>query len=129
MSCVTSLNQAEDKTWVGRTEDRRTVTFDNLKQYKAYVQSIDKCQPVQAWSPGQNTTETGFKEFTPRDSLNQAKYDAMSVTWQGTDSSDAAIARGEYSLDTAADTRKQLREQKPAPVAAVQPAPTSCVVQ
>ena len=57
----------------------------------------------------------GFKEFTPRDPETQAKYDAMSKTWQGADSSSAAVLRGDFSLDAAEKTRQELKS-KPQPV-------------
>lgn len=52
---------------------------------------------------------TGFLEFKPRDSAAQAKYSAMSPTWEGIESSNKAIASGVYDLDMADKTRKQLR--------------------
>ena len=52
-----------------------------------------------------NTPATGFKEFSPRDPVTQAKYDAMQDTWQGVESSDKAIASGVYALDYATDDR------------------------
>jgi hypothetical protein len=57
------------------------------------------------------TTRTGFMEFKPRDMATQAKYDAVSPTWQGIESTNAAIARGDYSLDSAEATRQELRAQ------------------
>ena len=134
MACIASLNQAEDGSWVGRTVDGQSKTFSTLPQYRAYVASIDSCQPIQAWIPGTTTQETGFKEFKPRDSLTQAKYDATSVTWEGPDSSDAAVARGVYSLDSADSTRRALRNQplptgvNPPPKPVPEPAPSSCVI-
>ena len=55
-----------------------------LKQYKDYTES----------------TAASFKTFAPRDPSTQAKYDAMSPTWQGVDPTNSALARGEFSLDT-----------------------------
>jgi hypothetical protein len=52
-----------------------------------------------------HTPATGFKEFSPRDSATQAKYDAMQDSWQGIESSDKAIAAGVYALDYASDDR------------------------
>lgn len=57
------------------------------------------------------TTRTGFMEFKPRDMATQAKYDAISPSWQGIESTNAAIARGDYSLDSAESTRQELRAQ------------------
>ena len=52
---------------------------------------------------------TGFLEFKPRDPVAQAKYSAMSPTWEGIESSNKAIASGVYDLDQADKNRKQLR--------------------
>lgn len=67
-----------------------------------------------------------FKTFAPRDPVAQAKYDAMSETWQGVDSSNAAIARGDYQLDSSPTTTYT------APSVATPPAKEAewfCVVQ
>lgn len=53
--------------------------------------------------------QTGFLEFKPRDPASQAKYSAMSPTWEGIESSNKAIASGVYDLDMAEKNRKQLR--------------------
>lgn len=55
------------------------------------------------------TQDTGFLEFKPRDIVSQAKYDPMSPTWEGIDSTNAAIARGDYSLEAAEANRDYLR--------------------
>lgn len=47
------------------------------------------------------TTRTGFLEFKPRDMETQKKYDAMSPTWEGVDSSMKAVQQGVYALDSA----------------------------
>ena len=47
------------------------------------------------------TTRTGFLEFKPRDMATQRKYDAMSPTWEGVDSSMKAVQEGVYALDSA----------------------------
>lgn len=52
---------------------------------------------------------TGFLEFKPRDPVAQAKYSAMSPTWEGIESSNKAIASGVYDLDMAEKNRKDLR--------------------
>ena len=56
------------------------------------------------------TTPTGFLEFKPRDMNIQKKYDAMSPSWEGVDSSMKAVDQGVYSLDAAEATRQELRE-------------------
>lgn len=68
---------------------------------------------------------TGFLEFKPRDPVAQAKYSAMSPTWEGIKSSDRAIASGAYDLDQADKNRKQLRsgvkeETLPMPISQTQ---------
>jgi hypothetical protein len=40
----------------------------------------------------------------------QKKYDAMSPSWEGVDSSMKAVEQGVYSLDSAEATRQELRE-------------------
>jgi hypothetical protein len=39
----------------------------------------------------------------------------MSGTWEGVQSSEAAIARGDYDLDMAEKNREDLRAKKPQP--------------
>lgn len=56
---------------------------------------------------------TGFLEFKPRDPAAQAKYSAMSPTWEGVESSNKAIASGVYDLDRAEKTRADLRSKRP----------------
>jgi hypothetical protein len=56
---------------------------------------------------------TGFLEFKPRDPVAQAKYSAMSPTWEGIESSNKAIASGVYDLDMAEKTRTNLRAKIP----------------
>jgi hypothetical protein len=58
---------------------------------------------------------TGFLEFKPRDPAAQAKYSAMSPTWEGIESSNKAIAAGVYDLDQADKIRKDLRSKNPPP--------------
>jgi len=88
-----------------------------LSQYAEYTHSL-----------AVHTPASGFKEFSPRDPVTQAKYDAMESSWQGVESSDKAIAQGNYKLDYASDDRKA----KPLilPPAAPPPAQSGfCVVQ
>jgi hypothetical protein len=56
------------------------------------------------------TTPTGFLEFKPRDMEIQKKYDAMSPSWEGVDSSMKAVEQGVYALDSAEATRQKDRE-------------------
>jgi hypothetical protein len=117
MACIDALEQdAAKNVWVGtsiRTGETRV--FNTLTDYKNYAKTLGVDCPEatpqynRKYVKGQNTTETGFMEFAPRDPVAQAKYDAMSDTWEGVESSTAAVARGDYSLDSAASTRKQLR--------------------
>jgi len=126
MACINYLNQnAETGKWVGvERSTGQTKTFDTLEDYKRYTASLEirgtYCGDVtpnyaEFSKPGQNTTPTGFLEFRPRDAKTQAKYDALSKTWEGVDASNKAVADGLYSLDSAETTRKELRGQyKPA---------------
>jgi hypothetical protein len=77
--------------------------------YQDYVVATgSEVRPSSSYNAA-STTPTGFLEFKPRDMKTQTKYDAMSPSWEGLDSSNAAIARGEYSLDSADATRQELR--------------------
>lgn len=79
--------------------------------YKDYVVATGQnIRPSSSYNAA-STTPTGFLEFKPRDMGTQRKYDAMSPNWEGIDSTNAAIARGEYSLDAAEATRQELREK------------------
>ena len=126
MACINYLDQnAETGKWTGvERSTGKARTFNTLEDYKQYTQSLETqgtyCgdlapQYAQAHKPGQNTTRTGFLEFRPRDPTTQAKYDALSKTWEGVESSNKAISDGLYSLDSAEATRQELRGQyKPA---------------
>lgn len=84
------------------------------KHYGDYVvATAQEARPSSSYNAA-STTPTGFLEFKPRDMNTQHKYDAMSPAWEGIDSTNAAIARGEYSLDSAEATRQELREKEPA---------------
>lgn len=78
-----------------------------LPQYKQYADS----------------TAVSFKTFAPRDPSTQAKYDAMSPTWQGIDSTNSAIARGDFKLDSTPSTTYDPK------VAPAQSSDWFCVVQ
>jgi hypothetical protein len=111
MTSVEALEQA-------RKELDAKVQVQPLNDYQKYVAAL------------KNTTPTGFLEFKPRDEGAQAKYSAMSPTWEGIESSDAAIARGEYALDSAESSR--LREAKKPQPKMPEPEPkssSSCVIQ
>ena len=60
------------------------------------------------------TTPTGFLEFKSRDMTIQTKYDAMSPSWEGVDSSMKAVDQGVYALDSAEATRQEMRETQAA---------------
>lgn len=109
-----------------------------LKYYEEYMKALRGntagTVPNTMYNTKRNTTETGFKEFTPRDEVGQAKYDALSPTWEGIESSEKAIARGDYDLDRAEKNRAELRKQTPkldfqkSGGLPPQPASSSCVV-
>ena len=88
-----------------------------LKDYTQYTKSLD----------AQNTTPTGFLEFSPRDPVSQSKYSAMSSSWEGVQSSEKAIARGDYDLDRAEKNRQDLRSKTPP--SPPPPAETTCSIQ
>ncbi len=138
-ACITDLEQQLDRSWSGRSvKTGETKKFNTLDDYTQYVKSLEKqgtyCAEVEpkytaAYKPGQNTVPTGFLEFQPRDPIAQAKYSAMSSSWEGIESSEAAIARGDYDLDRAERTRQDLRSKRPQTVPAA-PEPTwNCSIQ
>ena len=122
-ACVTDLEQQLDRSWSGRIiKTGETKKFTTLDDYKRYLKSLENqgtyCPEVEAkythaYKPGTNTTRTGFLEFQPRDPESQAKYSAMSSSWEGIESSEAAIARGVYDLDKAEKNRQDLRSRQP----------------
>lgn len=144
MACITSLEQNTVKnTWEGvsvRTGESRT--FRTLDDYEQYKKSLEKqgvyCADVEPisnikYTVGRETTPTGFLQFRPRDPATQAKYDALSKTWQGVEASESAIARGLYDLDKAEATRRELRQQVKVPMNLLVPPPVaetkSCCIQ
>ena len=73
-----------------------------------------------------------FMEFKPRDPAAQAKYSAMSGTWEGVQSSEAAIARGDYDLDKGSKDREDMKAKKPQPKLAMPgeaPSAWNCSIQ
>jgi hypothetical protein len=78
--------------------------------YQGYVNALNSTD--HATKEGQRGP---FMEFLPRDPAAQAKYSAMSSTWQGIESSEAAIARGDYDLDFASKRREDTKAKKPQP--------------
>jgi len=71
------------------------------------------------------STAPSFKTFTPRDPATQAKYDAMSTSWQGVESTNNAIARGDFKLDTVPTSTYTAPDKEPPP----QSSDWFCVVQ
>lgn len=129
-ACIADLEQQEDRSWSGRGASGETKKFNTLNDYTQYTKSLERqgtyCPNVEArytpeFAPGKNTTPTGFLEFQARDPAIQAKYSAMSATWEGIESSEAAIARGDYDLDRAEKNRQDLRSKQPPPATPPQP--------
>jgi hypothetical protein len=122
-ACITDLEQQLDRSWSGRiVKTGETKKFTTLDDYNRYVKSLQTqgtyCPDVEAkyvaqYTQGKNTTATGFLEFQPRDPAGQAKYSAMSPSWEGLESSETAIARGDYDLDRAEKNRQDLRAKQP----------------
>jgi hypothetical protein len=115
MASIATLTEETNKNvWSGtsaRTGEAKV--FQPLKDYTGYTNSLDKSAIAEHYTPGVNTTPTGFLEFSPRDPVGQAKYDAMQTSWEGVESSDRAIARGDYSLDAAETITRELRKPMP----------------
>jgi len=133
MACITDLEQQLDRSWSGRAvKTGETKKFNTLDDYNRYVKSLETqgtyCPDIEPkytaeYKPGVNTTPTGFLEFQARDPVAQAKYSAMSSSWEGVASSEAAIARGDYDLDRAEKTRQDLRAKRQQPVLAMPQGP------
>jgi hypothetical protein len=105
----------------------RDVEPPGSKNYGDYVVDVDKKPTPSTSYNAQTTTRTGFLEFKPRDMKTQKKYDAMSPTWEGVESSMKAVERGDYALDSAEKNRAELRKQTPS---MPPPKPSNnCVIQ
>ena len=92
--------------------------------YKGYLNALDSVEHI----PG-NAQRGPFMEFKARDPVAQAKHSAMSSKWEGIESSEAAIARGDYDLDFASKPREG---KKPQPQALPPPKPEAawnCSIQ
>lgn len=82
-----------------------------FKSYGDYLVATQKdVRPGSSYN-AMVTTPTGFLEFKPRDMETQKKYDAMSPSWEGVESSMKAVEKGVYALDSAEATRQELRER------------------
>lgn len=68
--------------------------------YQGYVNALSSVDHA----TGENQRGP-FMEFKPRDPANQAKQSATSPSWEGVQSSEASIARGDYDLDFASKDR------------------------
>ena len=88
-----------------------------VPDYDNYLKALEgkklESVPSTTYNTKRNTTPTGFLEFKPRDEVAQAKYDALSPAWEGIESSEKAIARGDYDLDRAEKNRAELRKEVP----------------
>lgn len=137
MACITDLGQNLDRTWSGRMiKTGQTKRFNTLDDYERYKASLEvqgtycpeiEAKYTQGYTPGKNTTPTGFLEFQPRDPVAQAKHSAMSPGWEGIESSEAAIARGDYDLRMAEKNRSDLRAKKAQPVLSMPQMPQESV--
>ena len=78
--------------------------------YNGYLKALDSVDHSTA--EGQRGP---FMEFKPRDAVSQAKYSAMSGNWEGIQSSEKAIARGDYNADFASVAREDTKAKKPQP--------------
>ncbi len=138
MACITTLEQNEKtREWSGVSiRDGKIHKFQTLQDYERYTQGLQSqgtyCPTIEPQHrdtvrEGKQTVQTGFLEFQARDPKTQAKYSAMSPSWEGIASSEASIARGDYSLDSAETTRRELRK---GPTTVAPPTVSqNCVVQ
>ena len=135
MACIDKLEQdAAKNVWVGTSiRTGQTKVFRTLDDYKQYTKSLETkgtwcadVEPIEniAYKPYKETTPTGFLQFRPRDPVTQARFDAMSKTWEGVEATEKAIADGLYDLDKAETTRQELRTIVPQ-IPSFQPKPKS----
>jgi len=140
MACITALEEdTKNNVWAGTSaRTGETKVFQTLDDYKRYTDSLETkgiyCPDIEPrhninYTKGANTTPTGFMEFRPRDAVGQAKYDATSPTWEGIESSEQAVARGDYSLDAAEATTRELRNPTPTFVPSARTREDYCCVQ
>ena len=95
--------------------------------YKGYLNALDAVEHI----PG-NAQRGPFMEFKARDPIAQAKYSATSSKWEGLESSEKAIARGDYNMDFASEKREDMKAKKPQPKLEMPTAPPSswnCSIQ
>ena len=132
-ACIDDLGQNLDRTWSGRSVRTGEIKrFKTLEDYNQYTKALEiqgtYCAVVdpkytQGYTPGKQTTNTGFLQFQERDPVAQSKYSAMSSSWEGVESSESAIAKGVYDLDMAEKNRQDLRAKRPQPVFQMPQAP------
>jgi hypothetical protein len=107
MSCPVSMSYDDtSKKYVAREKRGGATmgTFQTLASYNAYAASVG-CMDVR-YPEGTTFVPTGFLEFAARDPVTQAKYDAMSSTWEGVKPTEAAITKGLFDLDFAKGRKK-----------------------
>lgn len=93
----------------------------NLKELKEPKFKSSTIEDYNRFVSAVRTQDTGFLEFKPRDIQTQVKYDAMSPVWEGIESTNKAIARGDYALDSA--------DPKRLPTVVAEPSRSYCVIQ
>ena len=108
MSCPVTMEYDDtSKKYIAREKRSGATmgTFKNLASYEDYAKSVG-CMDIK-YPPGTTLVETGFLEFAARDPVSQAKYDAMSSSWQGVKATETAITKGLYDLDFARDRKSK----------------------
>jgi hypothetical protein len=92
--------------WVGKSTSGEVRFFQNLSDYQQFLSNLaqsgkvcpDVSVPVA--KPREETTRTyptGFLEFLPRNSAEQAKYSAMSPGWLGQEATQKAVEQGKFA--------------------------------
>ena len=108
MSCPVGMEYDDSsKKYIAREKRSGATmgTFKTLASYEDYAKSVG-CMDIK-YPVGTTLVETGFLEFAARDPPTQAKYDAMSSTWEGVKPTEAAITKGLYDLDSAKDRKSK----------------------
>jgi len=75
------------------------------KHWEGYLTALGKTPVPQTTAPAPYLTSSsdlgvsGFLDLTPKSADVQARYDAMSGSWEGVSASNAAVSKGIFSTD------------------------------
>ncbi len=69
------------------------------QHWAGYVAAIGGARPASSMPPVKIYADTGFLNVAPVQPEVQARYDAMSATWNGVQATNKALAHGLFSTD------------------------------